>query len=308
MDCSTIIVSYDTFDLTAAAIRSALAGAPGLDHEVIVVDNASPDESERRLREAFAGDARVHVLGAGGNVGFAAANNAGARRATGRVLFFLNPDTLVLGDAVATLVAFVDAHPEAGAVGPRVLNEDRSVQPSAMRFPSPRALLDHRFPFLATRETTRATAVTPTDAVSGCALAVARAHFDAVGGWDERYFMYSEEIELCLALSKRGLQSYLLPSAQIVHYGGRSSLDRYAEQQVMLAESEMVYLRRHAGAGLLLLARLSGIVGFGGRAAIFGALSALRPHLRERYRHRGEAAAQLLRYYLRPARPLGDDR
>ena len=91
MDVSTIIVSYNTFALTREAVRTALAAAAELDHEVVVVDNDSPDGSAARLAEAFAGDDRVMVLATGENAGFAAANNRGAAVARGRVLYFLNP-------------------------------------------------------------------------------------------------------------------------------------------------------------------------------------------------------------------------
>ena len=302
MDCSTIIVSYNTYALTEAAVRAMLGSTGDVEHEVIVVDNASPDESERRLRSAFADDARVTVLASGGNVGFSKANNVGARVARGRMLFFLNPDTVAHPDAVQRLVAFADSTPDAGAIGPKVTNPDGSLQPSAMRFPHMRALACHRFPFLTLFGCRPPPLDAPSvvDVVNGCALMLSRETFDAVGGWDERYFMYSEETELCRSTAELGRRTYFVPHAQIMHYGGQAGLDQYAEQQVLMAQSELAYLGRHGGAMLRGFARASGVAGFAARALAFGVLGAARTGRRADYQRRSKAASALWRYYLNP--------
>ena len=87
------------------------------------------------------------------------------------------------------------------------------------------------------------------DVINGCALMVSRQAFAAAGGWDEQYFMYSEETELCRSLAALGRRNYFVPDAQILHYGGQASLEHYAAQQVLVAESELAYLRRHGIAG-----------------------------------------------------------
>ena len=304
LDCSTIIVSYNTFELTREAVRTARDAAPGLAHEVIVVDNASPDRSAARLADAFADAPDVRVIASAENLGFAKANNVGAAAARGRVLFFLNPDTVVLGDAVRRLVAFLDAHPEVGAVGPRVYHGDGTDHPSAFAFPTATGLLRYYFPVLdALRGRDRREDPTPERSgyvgfVHGCALALRRDAFEAVGGWDERYFMYSEETELCWALREAGYRSYFLREAEIVHFGGVSSRERYAEQQVMTARSAATFLRRHRSPWLVGLNRVAGALGFAGRAAAFGALMRLRPDRAESYRPRREAASALWRWFL----------
>ncbi|MDT0633173.1 glycosyltransferase family 2 protein [Rubrivirga sp. S365] len=291
MDCSTIIVSYDTFDLTREAVRSALEAAPGLRHEVVVVDNDSPDGSAARLRAAFAGDARVRVVESGGNVGFAAANNVGAGRSSGRVLFFLNPDTVVHGDAVARLVAYLDGHPEAGAVGPRVLNGDGTDQVSTSPFDTAQSIARHLLALPAPRPPLDRPA--PVDVVKGCALALRREVFDAVGGWDERYFMYAEENELCLALARAGRQNAFVPDAVVTHIGGAASAGRYAEQQVVASRSHAAFLRRHGSPALARFHRAGSAVGYGARAVAFRALARLRPARAADYRRRGDAAAAI---------------
>lgn len=294
-DVSTVIVSYDTFDLTREAVRTALDAAPGLTHEVVVVDNDSPDSSADRLREAFAGDDRVTVVESGGNIGFAAANNVGAGRASGRVLFFLNPDTVTHGDAVARLVAYLDAHPETGAVGPRVLNADGTDQPSTARFDTAWSIARHLLALPAAGPPLDRPA--PVDVVKGCALAVRREAFDAVGGWDDRYFMYAEENELCLALARAGRPSVFVPDAVVTHLGGAASADRYAEQQVVASRSHVAFLRRHSSPALVAFNRAASAAAYGVRAVAFGALARLRPARAEEYRRRGEAASAIWRWY-----------
>lgn len=308
MDCSTIIVSYNTFALTQEAVRSALAAAEGLAQEVVVVDNASPDDSAARLRQAFPADQfpQVHLLANAKNTGFSAANNQGARQATGAVLFFLNPDTLVHGQAIRILYDFLRHHPEAGAVGPHVLNADGSDQASTFRFISAREIIRQHLPLTSLlrgadyRLDPIPAQTTPVDVVKGCALALRREVFDAVGGWDESYFMYSEEVELCHALAHRGYRNYFVREAQITHYGGASSMERYAEQQIVQQRSHLQFLRRHGRYDLLWLNRLMGLLGFGARVLLFHLLTQLRPERALDYQRRGAAARTLLRWYISP--------
>ena len=307
MDCSTIIVSYNTFELTQEAVHSALASGSAFKHEVIVVDNASPDESARKLREAFPSEAylNVHILDSGGNIGFSAANNLGAARASGRVLFFLNPDTVVHHDAIPQLVTFLDAHPGIGAVGPRVLNADGTDQPSVLTFFDARALVRHYLPLTALfradarRYDPVPTSSGPVDVVKGCAIAVRRDAFDAIGGWDEAYFMYAEETELCWQLCEAGYQTYYLREPVITHFGGVASREQYVEQQVMDRRSVLHFMQRHGSPGVIALNRLAGFLGFSIRAAVFPLLARLRPADAEEYQLRGRAASALWRWFLR---------
>ncbi len=306
MDCSTIIVSYNTFDLTRGAVATALAAASGLAHEVIVVDNHSPDDSAARLRAAFpeAAHPNVHVVANAENAGFGKANNQGAARAGGDVLFFLNPDTVVHGQAIGALYDFLSAHPDAGAIGPRVFNPDGTDQPSTSSFPTAWRMLRHHLPVgsLLRGKDRRQDAIPPTsqavDIVKGCALALRRVAFDAVGGWDETYFMYSEEAELCFALQEAGYTNYFVRHAEITHYGGVSSWDHYAEQQVVQHRSALHFLRRHHSAGLVAFYRITGTIGFGLRALLFPILTRLRPQRTSDYQRRGQAAAALFRWFL----------
>lgn len=306
MDCSTIIVSYNTFDLTREAVRSALEAAPELEHEVIIVDNASPDESGRRLRTAFPSEdyPRVRVVQNKNNVGFSRANNQGAALASGRVFFFLNPDTIVHDDAIARLYHFALTHKHAGALGPRVLNPDGTDQPSTARFITPWEVVKRHLPLSAAlrgldhRDDPIPLQTCSVDVVKGCALALRRDAFETVGGWDESYFMYSEEVELCRDLVETGYTNYYVRDAVITHYWGASTEARHAEQQVIQHRSELEYLRRHYSTWTRLLYRVTGAAGFGARAAVFNSLAVFRAENAESYKKRGRAAGKLFRWFL----------
>lgn len=306
MDCSTIIVSYNTFELTRAAVQSALDSGRTLRHEVIVVDNASPDNSYAKLQKAFPESdySNVHITAGEKNRGFSAASNEGARRASGCILFFLNPDTFVHDDAIPRLVSLLNERPEIGAVGPRVLNTDGTDQYSVLPFTTIGELIRHRIPLTAIlrRDSRRKDPIQAqsgqVDIVKGCALAIRRDVFNMVGGWDESYFMYSEEVELCWSLRSMGFSTYFLREAVITHHGGAATRERYVEHQLMTAQSTLKFLRRHGSPLLLITNRVTGLLGFGARAALFPLLAQLRPLESEEYRLRGRAAAALWRWYL----------
>lgn len=306
MDCSTIIVSYNTFELTLDAVRSALRSGGPLQHEVIVVDNASPDQSARRLREALPESdyPNVHIVASNENLGFSRANNAGARLANGRVLFFLNPDTIVRGDAIPLLVRFLDANPEAGAVGPRILSADGTDQPSVRPFTTVWNMLRYYLPVgsllrgRARRLDPVLRASGPVDIVRGCALAIRRDTFVAVGGWDESYFMYAEEDELCWNLRQAGYSNYFLREAQVVHFEGGSTLADYTAYQIMERRSALRFLRKRGKASHVIVNRIGGSIGFGVRAVLFRLLAVLRPREAASFRRRGDAAAALWRWFV----------
>lgn len=303
MQVSTIIVSYNTLDLTRQAVDSALASSPDIGHEVIVVDNNSPDDSGRILREDYSQDERVAVVELDKNAGFSAANNVGAERARGEVLFFLNPDTVVHESAIGKLYVFLTTHPKAGIVGPHVLNPDGTDQASVGSFVSIRTLMRHYFPVSALfrrgvmKRPNIPQETTEVDMVTGCAIALRREVFDRVGGWDESYFLYAEERELCYAVKNLGFRNYFLPSASIVHIGGAStSREDYAAQQIIQQKSALQFLRRHHGGVLVHLNRIMGLLGFGTRAILFPVLK----HVSDEsdYAARGEAARTIFRWFL----------
>jgi hypothetical protein len=163
------------------------------------------------------------------NRGFAAANNQGIRVARGRHILLLNPDTIVLPNAFANLLSFLERTPDAGACGPRLLNPDGSLQASCHPFPSLRVQATDilelwRIPAIRARRPCRDHAVTqPTDWLTGACLLLRREALDTIGLLDEDYWMFSEEVDWCYRARGAGWRTYLVTEAEIIHYGGGSS-------------------------------------------------------------------------------------
>jgi len=248
---SIIIVNWNTRDLLAQCLRSVYANSPDGEFEVWVVDNASTDGSVQMVRERFP---QVRLIENVENVGFARANNQAIRESTGRYVLLLNPDTEVKPGALETLMQFMDAHPEAGAAGARLLNPDGTLQPSCHPFPTLGREAWRLFHLDALRlyaryemarwdlETPR-----PVDVVQGACVILQRKALDQVGLLDENYFIYTEEVDLCYRLHRGGWHIYWVPQATVVHYGGQSTQQMPAEMFLRLYESKLFYFRKHHG-------------------------------------------------------------
>ncbi|MFN3928808.1 MAG: glycosyltransferase family 2 protein [Thermoflexus sp.] len=254
MDVSIIIVSWNVWAWLSQCLASAREGMGDLKGEIIVVDNASTDGTPDRVQEAFP---EVRLLRNPVNRGFSAANNQGMAVARGRYLFLLNPDTLVLNRAIEALVAFADAHPEAGVVGPQLLNPDGTVQSSRRRFPTfwtalfestwwqpyaPRPLLRHYYVLDRSDEE-----IQEVDWVTGAAMLVRREVVEQVGPMDEGFFMYAEELDWCRRIRAAGWRVFYYPPAKVIHYGGRSSDQVPAVQHLAFQRSKIRYFRKHHG-------------------------------------------------------------
>ena len=234
---AVIIVNYNTGEDAAACALSAaadLAAVHGQPPETIVVDNASSDGSAARLRAA----PRIRLIANDTNVGFGAAVNQAARATDAPLLWVLNPDCRVLPGAFAALARTLDAHVECAIAAPQLLNDDGSVQASARGEPGAwtglfgrHGLLTKFFPNAAAarRNLPAADLVAsgvesaPVDWVMGAAMLIRRAPFDAVGGFDERYFLYWEDADLCRRLRDAGFTTRYVPGARVRHAGGASA-------------------------------------------------------------------------------------
>lgn len=283
-DLTVIIVSYNTREMTLAAVRSLLAGTREVSCEVIVVDNASADGSAQALLDL---PPQVRLIALTENIGFARANNLAAEIAKGELLLLLNPDTLVLDGAVDRLVAFARARPDAGIWGGRTLFADGALNPSSVW---------HRMTLWSTfchaaglNAMFRGSPLFDTEAyggwwrdserevdiISGCFFVIRRSLWQRLAGFDSAFFMYGEEADLCLRAARLGARPSFTPAATIVHYGGASEATR-AGKMIKLLQAKATLIRRHwprgsRGAGLVLLAGwpLS-------RWLAFGAIAALR--------------------------------
>jgi len=271
LSAAAAVVSYNTRELLRACLASVRdAGAA----EIVVVDNGSRDGSVEMVRAEFP-EARL-VLDPS-NRGYGAAANLAFRRSTAEHLLLLNSDTTVSPGACRALAAYLDAHPRVGLAGPLLRNPDGTLQRSCFPFPSPRtAFLGEsglgygiRFvPGLRARHprTWAHDRPRPMPWVLGAALGIRRAAFDAVGGFDERFFMYFEEVDLCRRLAGAGWEVHFAPVTEVTHLGGASTSQARAEMIVRYYESMARFYRFHRPAGDL--ARLRAIVRAKARVAL----------------------------------------
>lgn len=284
-ELSIIIVSWNTADLLEACLASIMAHPPRRDFEVIVVDNASEDGSVQMVRRQYP---RVTLLENEKNVGFARANNQGIRQASGRYLLLLNPDTEVRPDALETLLRFLGKHESAGAVGARILNSDGTLQPSC--YPTPTLLNEWLHLFHLDRERREGmeswdvTQPRAVEVLLGACIMVRREALDDVGPLDERFFMYSEEVDFCYRIRKAGWSLYWVPQAQVVHYGGQSTRQAATDMFLRLYEGKLLYFRKHRGRGAAWLYKLILLIGSLPRLALIPLAWFERPPRREEHR------------------------
>ena len=205
MDLSVILLNWNTRDLLRESLQSLLDQPPGLNTQIIVADNASEDGSREMVRDLFP---NVTLLTNPGNIGFGAGNNAALPLTTGRYVLFLNSDTKVTEDALQTLVAYADAHLYIGIVGPKLLNADGSLQYSCRQYPNlatgffrntPLGRLFPRNRFASDYLMKNWDHATPRDVdwVSGAALMMRRELLSQIGAFDEDFYMYCEDVDLC---------------------------------------------------------------------------------------------------------------
>jgi GT2 family glycosyltransferase len=252
LDVTVIIVSYNTRDMTMECIRSVLEQTTVVRYELIVFDNASADSSVEAIGQNFP---HVKVIASAQNVGFGMANNIVAKDARGRRLLLLNPDTVVLDNAIDRLYEFAVAFPEARIWGGRTLFPSGSLNPascwgrqtlwSVLCYASGLTMFKRSNLFNPEgyggwkRDTVRAV-----DIVTGCFLLIDKELWQQLKGFDPAFFMYGEEADLCLRARKLGARPMISPTATIIHHDGSSESDR-AERRIKVLAGRVTLIRRH---------------------------------------------------------------
>jgi N-acetylglucosaminyl-diphospho-decaprenol L-rhamnosyltransferase len=293
VDVTISIVNHESRETVLKSL-AALAGdeARAASVEVIVVDNASSDGSVDAVRAAFPD---VEVVPRRQRAGYGANHNVSLRRARGRYVLLLNDDVIVGPGAIDAMCRALDRQPEVAVAAPEVRTPRGDREPTL--WPRPSASLDVRTALrLGRAREVRPGSDTPAGWATGCALMVRRDAVVALGGFDEGYFMYSEEIDLCTRLHDAGHRVVQVGEATVVHEGQASTGLESPERAVEMARSRRRYWRQHYARGARLVAQLAVAVQFLGMALsarlrgrpasplllqATGCFSDLRPGLRE---------------------------
>jgi len=248
---SIIIVSYNARQHLEDCLHSLSATPPSTPHDIIVVDNASPDDSVATVRRRWPD---VRVIEQTANVGFAAANNIGIRASRSELILLLNNDTVVPAGAIDALVVRLFARPDVAIAGPRLIDRVGRPELSFGRMISPFNELRQKTTVGLYRrdvgwvsrwiehETQREQLV---DWVSGACLLVRRADAEAVGLLDERYFLYTEDVDFCAAIRAHGRHVLFSPAAHVVHLGGRSRATIPAASTRAYRRSQIAFYEKH---------------------------------------------------------------
>lgn len=254
-DLSIIIVSWNVADLLRSSLESIL-NSPLNNYtiEIIVIDSASSDDSVTMVRSEFS---QVKVITQADNIGFSRANNIGLQESTGRYFLLLNPDTEIMGETLAQLISFMDANMSVGIVGPHTLNTDGTTQSTRRRFPTlalgfmestwlesfaPKSMLDQYYVADSPDD-----AVVDVDWVQGSALMARREVYTQIGGLDEGYVMYSEELDWCKRAKGAGWRVVYFGKADIIHHGGKSSEQVTERKHIHFQESKLRYFHKFHG-------------------------------------------------------------
>lgn len=222
---SIIIASYNTRDLTLAAVNSILGQKPEVSYEIIVVDDGSKDGSVEALKEIEKNNKRVKVILNKENLGYVRTNNKGIKAASGRYILLLNSDTVVKKGVLEKLINFARSHKDAGVVGAKLLNADGTLQPSCYHLPTIKnAILEYWLgrKGLFEKYAPKGNRPAEVEAVVGAAFLITPEALKKVGALNTAYKSYFEDMDYCRTARRKGLKVYYLPQAEIMHYHGAS--------------------------------------------------------------------------------------
>ena len=264
---SVIIVSYNVQDFLDLCLDAVLKATRNTDAEIFVVDNASSDGSVSLVRSKYPG---VRLIANDDNVGFSKANNQALRESCGRFVHFLNPDTIIPEDFYTRCLAYMEQHPDTGALGPRIIDADGQYAPDSKKsFPSfwvsvakvvgfsrlfPDSVFFNKYyaAHIGEWETAQV------DILSGCCLLVSKENLmQAGGGFDEAYFMYCEDVDMCHRLNLAGFRNIYFPEVTIVHYKGESTRKLTYSYMKVFYNAHELFVKKYYPAGLGVLFNLA---------------------------------------------------
>ena len=252
--CSIIIVAYNSCDFIPACLKSVRDACEGIDSQIIVLDNGSVEPILPEIKDFFP---EVEWIDSKENLGFGKGCNLAEKQATKPYLFFINPDTIISRDSFREMLKFMDEHPEAGTVGCRILNEDGTLQWACRRsFPTPISAISKTiglaalFPKSKVLASYNMTYADPdemieVDAVSGSFFCIRRDVYEKLNGFDEDFFMYGEDLDLCFRTKEIGLKNYYTPVTNILHFKGQSCRTRRWKSYLDFYRAMLIFVKKH---------------------------------------------------------------
>ncbi len=260
MDLSIIIVNYNVKVFLQNLLDSIQKASSGIQTEVIIVDNASDDGSIEFLREKYP---QIKLIVNKTNLGFGKANNIGLKEAKGKYILLINPDAIVAEDTFSKMIEFFNQTPDAGLAGCKILNPDGTLQlPCRRSFPGPwtsftkvtglstlfpksKIFARYNLTYLDENQTYEV------DAISGSFMMMRKEVYDKVGGFDEQFFMYGEDLDLCYRIQKAGHKVYYVHSTQIIHYKGESTKRSNIDETKVFYNAMHLFVKKHLSTSFL---------------------------------------------------------
>jgi GT2 family glycosyltransferase len=260
LDLSIIIVNYNVKEFLQNLLTSLFKAVANLTSEIIIVDNGSDDGSVEMLRDKFP---QITLIANKENLGFSKANNLGLKIAKGKFLLLLNPDTIVQEDTFEKLIKFFNQQQDAGMTGCKILNPDGTLQLACRRsfpgpwtsfckvsglsalFPNSRLFARYNLTFMDENQSYEV------DAISGSFMMVRREVFDKIGGLDEQFFMYGEDLDWCYRVQKSGWRVYYVHETTIIHYKGESTKRSSLDETKFFYHAMHLFVKKHFASSLL---------------------------------------------------------
>lgn len=270
MKLSIIIVNYNVKEFLQNLIHSIEKAASNISHEIIIVDNASDDGSVDFIREKFP---FTKLIVNNKNLGFSKGNNIGIAEAQGEYILFLNPDTLVSEDTFTKMIEFFETHPDAGLAGCKILNSDGTIQLACRRsfpgpwtsfckvtglssiFPKSKLFARYNLTYLDENKTYEV------DAVSGSFMMIKKEIYQKIGGFDEQFFMYGEDLDLCYRVQKAGYKVYYVHDSQIIHYKGESTRRSSLDETKFFYNAMHLFVKKHLSSSFIIEIILRSAIG-----------------------------------------------
>ncbi|MDY0083127.1 MAG: glycosyltransferase [Ignavibacteriaceae bacterium] len=260
MDLSIIIVNYNVKEFLQNLIHSIEKASLNLTKEIIVIDNASDDGSVEFIREKFP---QVNLVANKTNLGFGKANNIGLKQAKGKYILLINPDTIVAEDTFEKMIQFFESNDNVGLAGCKILNPDGTLQLACRRsfpgpwtsftkvtglstlFPKSRIFARYNLTYLDENDTYEV------DAISGSFMMMKREVYEKTGGFDEQFFMYGEDLDLCYRIQKAGYKVFYVHPTQIIHYKGESAKRSSFDETKVFYNAMHLFVKKHLSSSFL---------------------------------------------------------